>query len=339
MSFEGSDYYDCNKKDKISIEPRLFEYINKKKYYKENSIESDTLDKEFGITDYDKLRIKSYLKGENNKNLRFQDYVDTSQSYFPSDLLKKDPRFERIKKKQEKTKDAQMQRHNYGGQDGVANTYDMYRDDRPFASAFGNDFRESDFHPRDWFQNTRDVDAEDYNRYTQEQPSVRRSSTKHRDFNEINTYTQPKSKYNGYLPLRGEIPSDNSIDSILGDMNNMNLNYNRVEQRENEFDYEYGTIRPNVRGRKAFSQENSYNQMPYMGGMRGDRDMSVENFVKFGNLTRGTKSNGYPNPVEHYFDYITPDIQDSRHIVMDRGTPSRSLNREKGSTYRRDMMM
>lgn len=339
MSFEGSDYYDCNKKDKISLEPRLLEYINKKKYYKENSIESDTLEKEFGMTDYDKLRIKSYLKGERDKNLRFQDYVDTSQSYFPSDLMKKDPRFERIKKKQQTNKEAQVQRHNYGGRDGVASSYDMYRNDRPFASAFGNDFTESEFHPRDWFQNTRDVDAENYNRYAEKKTSVRRSSAKHRDFNEINTYTQPKSRYNGYLPLRGEIPNDNTLDNILENMNNMNINYERVEQRENEFDYEYGTMRPNVRGRKSFSQENSYNQMPYMGDMRGNRDVCVENFVKFGNLTRGTKSNGYPNPVQHYFDYITPDIQDSKHIVMDRGLPSRSLNREKGSSYKRDLMM
>lgn len=339
MSFEGSDYYDCNKKDKISIEPRLLEYIKKKRYYKENSIESDTLDKEFGISDYDKLRIKSYLKGEKGKELRFQDYVDTSQSYFPSDMMKKDPRFDRIKKKQEKIKDAQMQRHNYGGQDGVANTYDMYRDDRPFASAFGNDFRENDFHPRDWFQSENSRECDTYNKYKVEQPSVRRSSKKNRDYNEIGTYTQPKSRYNGYLPLKSELEHNDSIDNILGNMNSMNLNYSRKEQRENEFDYDYGTIKPNVRGRKAFSQENSYNQMPYMGDMRGERDMGVDNFVKFGDSSRGQKFRGYPNPVEHYFDYITPDIQDARHVVMDRGIPSRSLNREKGSTYRRDMMM
>lgn len=360
-SFEGSDYYDCNKKDKISIEPRLLEYINKKKYYKQNSIESDTLERDYNISDYDKLRIKAYLKGDRDKNLRFQDYVDTSQSYFPSDLLKADPRFDRIKKKQQKTKEAQQQRHNYGD---ISDTYDMYRNDRPFASAFGDDFRQSDFHPRDWFndnqnvrnsddwyqnakklgvgnwfQNTKDIDAEDYNKYALKQPHVRRGSGKHRDFNQLNTYEQPHSRYNGRLPYGNELPNNNSIDSILGEMNTMHNKYDRMEQRENEFDYEYNTIKPNVRGRKGFSQENSYNQMPYMGGMRGERDTSVENFVKFGSLTRGTKSNGYPNPVNHYFDYITPDIQDARHVVMDRGLPSRSLNREKGSSYRRDMMM
>lgn len=338
MSFEGSDYYDCNKKDKISVEPRLLEYINKKKYYKEHSIECETLEKEYGISDYDKLRIKAYLKGGKgkvkDKDLRFQDYVDTSQAYFPSDMMKKDPRFERIKKKQQTNKEAQMQRHNYGG---ISNTYDMYREDRPFASAFGDDFRESDFHPREWFQNSRDCETD--NRYEESQPMIRRSSKKNRDFNESNTYTQPKSRYNGYLPLRSELKSNNSIDDILGEMNNMNINYDRKEKRENEFDYEYGNVLPNVRGRKSFSKENSYNQMPFMGDMRGERDMSVENFVKFGNLTRGTKSNGYPNPVEHYFDYITPDIQDSQHVVMSRGVPSRSLNREKVNSYKRDMMM
>ena len=328
MSFEDSNYYDCNKKDKISIEPRLLEYINKKKYFMENSIESETLEKDYNISEYDKLRIKAHLKGTRDKNLRFQDYVDTSQAYFPSELLKKDPRFDRIKKKQQKNKDAQLQRHNYGN---ISNEFDMYRNDRPFASAFGDDFTESKFHPREWFKNSRDIDID--NHYQQESPSVRRSSNKYKDFNEINTYTHPnqKSKYNGYL--RDEIQNDHSLDNILASFNDINYNYNRTEQRENEFDYDYGTIRPNVRSKKSYTH-NSHNNMPYMGDMRGNPNTEAENFVKFGSLTRGTKSNGYPNPVEHYFDYISHDIQDPRHVVMERGVPSRSLNRERNRNTR-----
>lgn len=306
MSFDGSDYYDCNKNDSISLEPRLSEYINKKKYYKQNSIESNTLEKDYNISDYDKLRIKAHLKGSRGKNLRHQDYVDTSQAYFPSDLLKKDPRFDRIKKKQQKNKEAHEQRHNYGD---ISNSFDMFRDDRPFASAFGDDFH-----------------SKDYNHYELDDPHVRRNNGSHRDFNELNTYKQPRSRYNGRA--REYVDNSNSVDSILSMMDGMNQNYSRTEQQGNVFDEEYLTIRPNVRGKKSFNQ-NSRNiqSMPFMGDMRGNRDVSIENFVKFGDLTRETKSNGYPNPVEHYFDYITPDIQDPRHVVMDRGLPSRSMNR------------
>jgi hypothetical protein len=335
-SFEGSDYYDCNKKDKISLEPRLSQYIEKKKFYKHNNIESETLEREYNISDYDRLRIKAHLKGQKDKNLRFQDYVDTSQAYFPSELLQKDPRFDRIKKKQQKIKDAGQQRHNYGG---MSQSFDMYREDRPFASAYGDDFTEEKFHPREWFQNSREIEADDYNPYAESKPHVRRTSGGHKkDFSSSNTYTQPHSNYNGYLPFGTELENNNTVDEILNSMNNAKYNYGRTEQRENDFDCHNGTIMPNVRGRRNSSQENNHGTVPFMGDMRGNRDMGVENFVKFGNMTRGSKQIGYPNPVEHYFDYITPDIQDPRHIVMERGVPSRSWNRERGSTIKRDMM-
>lgn len=336
MSFEGKNYYDCNKKDKISLEPRLVEYINKKKFYRKNSIESDTLEKEYNISDYDILRIKSFAKGEKDKHLRFQDYVDTSQAYFPSEKLKQDPRFDRIKKKQEKIKDAGRQRHNYGN---MSNTYDMYRDDRPFASACGDDFSESGFHPREWFENSRESNTSDFNQY-EERPTTRRTtSKKSKDFNETNTYTQPKSKYNGRLPYGTQINDTNTIDDILNQMNSTRDNYSRTMERETEFDVCSGNVIPNVRGRRNESYSEQHKTVPFMGDMRGDRNMDFDNYVKFGNMTRGSKSIGYPNPVEHYFDYISPDIQDPKHVVMDYGVPSRSWNRERGSKVKRDMMM
>lgn len=324
MSFEEVNYYDCNKKDKIRLEPRLSEYINKMKYFRQNSIETENLEREYGITDNDKIIIKRYLAGKNSKDLRFQDYVDTSKSYFPSEKMQYDTRFDRIKKKQERIADANAQRYNYGS---IENTYDMYRNDRPFASACGDDFSQDGFHPREWFnRNTRDMDVSEYNKY------ATKPEKKH-----TNIYTQPKSRYNGRIPYGSKIDDENTIDEILNSMDSTKKNYSRIIERESEFDYDSGNVIPNMRSKNMLCGS-SYKTMPYMGDMRGNMDIDVDNFVKFGNSTRGSKSIGYPNPVDHYFDFISPDIQDPRHVVMDRGIPSRAWNRERGSRIKRETM-
>ena len=80
-----ADYYDCTKDDEISLEPRLGEYLKKKKYFKENGIESDTLEQEYYITNKDMQKIRAYLRGDKcTDNNKYQDYVDPTKSDFPS---------------------------------------------------------------------------------------------------------------------------------------------------------------------------------------------------------------------------------------------------------------
>lgn len=48
----------------LSLDPRLQEYIKKKKYYSENNIEVDVpLEKEYGITQSDTIIIKNFMRG------------------------------------------------------------------------------------------------------------------------------------------------------------------------------------------------------------------------------------------------------------------------------------
>src|SRR5438309_11870462 len=63
---------NVNCKGDIMLEPRLQEYLKKKKFYKENDIEPCvTPEQEYQITDFDRKVLKAFLKGRkdlyNNK--------------------------------------------------------------------------------------------------------------------------------------------------------------------------------------------------------------------------------------------------------------------------------
>lgn len=312
MSYEGSDYYDCTKNDELMMEPRLVEYINKRKYYKANGIQSDVLDQQYAITKADIARIKKYLKGEKeqNSNETHKDFIDPTKAVFPSDEFKTDVRLDRIKAKQQKEHDAKEQRHDYGV---ISKSFDMYRSDRPFASASGNDFsKSSKFDPNSWLNNSRD---ECEIRHSE------RSIKSAKSFRKTNTYINPRSLYNGYLEPNSHIDnSDNkhTIDEIIGRMDSYG-------KRDNDF----------TRYSNKKENENNYQAIPFMtNGENGvtdnlTRDIDVDTMMRFGTTPlRAGKSLGYKNVAEHSFSYISPDIQNPDHHVMDRGMASRSFNKE-----------
>lgn len=88
----------------IMLEPRLQEYLNKKKFYKENNIVPTIMpEKEFCITNMDKRIIKSFLNGNkniyDNKNYeKFYKSKEIKKTYFPSTLFEDDPRVLDIEK-------------------------------------------------------------------------------------------------------------------------------------------------------------------------------------------------------------------------------------------------
>jgi hypothetical protein len=91
--------------------------------------------------------------------------------------------------------------------------------------------------------------------------------------------------------------------------------------------------------------------MPFMGHGNGIRNAELECDMQQGLPTRlftqKFKTNGYTNPVEHFYDYISDDIQQVDHVVMDlpRGGISTRLDNkskiERGTvntSYRRDVL-
>lgn len=312
MSYEGTDYYDCTKNDEMMMEPRLIEYMNKKKYYKENGIQSDVLDQQYSISKNDITRIKNYLRGEKDitNNEIHRDFIDPTKSSFPSNEFKKDVRMDRIKAKQQKEHDAKEQRHDYSV---ISKSYDMYRSDRPFASALGNDFTKSQFDPNSWLKNSKDEITENYN--------VKEKSKLKKSFSQTNTYINPRSAYNGYLEnntIINENDNKHTIDEIIGRLDSYadkDKKYNRFSNKK--------------------ENENNYQAIPFMkNGENGvtnnlSHDIDVDTMMRFGTTPlRAGKSLGYKNVAEHSFSYITPDIQNPDHHVMDRGLSSRAFNKE-----------
>jgi hypothetical protein len=316
MSYEGSDYYDCTKNDELMMEPRLLEYIKRKQFYKENGIESEVLDRQYAITKTDLTRIKNFLRGEKDTTNEdtHRDFIDPTKASFPSSEFKKDARLDRIKAKQQKEQEASEQRHDYNV---ISKSYDMYRNDRPFASASGNDFKKSGFHPNEWLKNSKDEMQNEYN----DKPA-------RKSFSQTNTYVNPKSSYNGYLARNTTINNkDNghTIDEIIG-------NLNSYADRDRKYS-NYSRKQEN---------ENNYQPVPFMrNGENGvadnlSRDIDVDTLMRFGTTPlRGGKSLGYKSVAEHSFSYITPDIQNPDHVVMDRGVPSRAFNKETARPYNR----
>lgn len=340
MSHLDSDFYDYEKDDEIGLEPRLTEYLKKKKFYQKNGIEADDLEKEYDITKKDMMRIRSHLRGDKKmyNERQHEDYIDPSLAEFPSAEFKKDPRFDRIKIKQKRDSDAQNQRHNYGI---ISKGYDMYKNDRSFAPASGNnDFRKGGFHPSEWMnEKSEKSDSEDD--WNENVAKFVQSKSTSRSFHKGNTYENPRSKYNGYLSDRSLVNHDKySVDAMIGKLDSYRHKTSGSFRNTNDMDYEHKRVLPNGRCNEKREYENNYQAVPHMEAGSLSRDIDVDTYMRFGTTpSRAGKSLGYPNPVEHYFDYISDDIQQPDHTVFERGIPSRAFNKDVARPMmKRDIM-
>lgn len=104
------NYSDINEIDKnsmkrntnpIMLEPRLQEYIDRKRKFKENNIEAKHLEKQFSITKRDIRLLRDYFKGNRiNYNDHINNYSNKQnhrKKYFPSSRFKKDKRVPELK--------------------------------------------------------------------------------------------------------------------------------------------------------------------------------------------------------------------------------------------------
>jgi hypothetical protein len=333
------------------LEPRLMEYLKKKKLYKENGIEieNNITEKEFNIDKNDIIKIKNYLQGKKiKKNQSHNDMIEPDVQNFPSEKLKTDSRLQKIKNKQQRDRDAIEQKNNY---DVMARGYDMYRNDRKFASAYGNDFK-SRFNPQVWMNNEKnnnfDSDGSDFEN---ENPNFlnKRSYSQEQNIDMKRRYSNPniyKNKpasirYKDYM-TRGcneDLASNNySLDNIIGKLDTYRENLVK-HNRHDESDIDISIPSYNNTNTNKREKENNYRAIPHMNGSK-QRDVDIENYLCYGNgPSRGAKSLGYPNPAEHYFQYISDDISKPEHTVFEPGMPTRMHNKDTARPYKtRDIM-
>lgn len=391
-NFYDSNLFDCNG---IYLEPRLQEYIKKKKYYKENRIETEIpLEKEFNITKEDLRKIKALLRGDKDiynhkKQDEYTDYVEmTGFEMDPDKMYKSDPRFSRYLKKVKRDKDALKQRDNVYNLD--ENYYDNILDDeyhedidekeimrnQKIKNTKNNEDYNDNYERYDkYINNKKNYDNFDNNDVTDYDYDINFSENSKLDtkFNNKYKYSNPFSStsgriYNNYPPtiqnklkihpmqnnksIKNPTRHDYRIDKVIGNLETYGSKINNTYKayRESDFDDEFKSSRPFVDCKnKKYINTSSYKKTPYMGRGDGQRDVAFESEMLYGKNSRtrnysdkdlnqqyleqnsglpsrGTKSLGYNNPVEHYFDYITDDIQDPDHVVFERGIPTRLDN-------------
>lgn len=319
----------------IGLEPRLIEYMNKRSYYKDNMIEPVVpLEKEYRITDKDIRLIRAYYRGDKNKTDKFQDMIDTTQTLFPSTQLKRetqqDERFERLKKKQQRDKDANEQRHNYGI---MHQSYDMYSRDKKFASAMGNNFSEDrdDAHQMIIMENSKDLARNE--KWNPNRQSFSASKSRM-------TYHQPSKirNYKSQVRFSDDVVDHNAdVDRFIGKLESYRKKTLNEQHFSNDMDLDHKVVVPRLNSKNKRDMPNDYMATPFMGGGDNVRDIDAENAMRCGlnSMTQSRRSIGFPSSFEHSFQYISGDIQRPEHVVMDRGFASRSINREPANAKSR----
>lgn len=137
------------------------------------------------------------------------------------------------------------------------------------------------------------------------------------------------------------VDHDPRMREIIGELDSYGTRINGTYQRTSEMDTDMKVVIPTVNSNgKRSANTSSYRPVPYMGRAEGIRDINRESEMQCSRTTRGSKSYGYYNPVEHYFDYISKDIQDPDHVVLERGLPTRLDNRKvaRPKPYKRDVL-
>lgn len=203
----------------IMLEPRLQEYIKKKKYFKDNNIKPCvSLESEFQITNLDRRVLRAFFAGardmykphhlafsENNKK------GQKSRQYFPSSSFKKDDRVPEITK-------PEMNKPVNRGMFVPDSDYDAYYEDRPqqidgimdgrdlqsnanidlnlYKNITGFNLADSKFNPRT--DPEMDPGIEKYNKYRSQyriDPSSSKNCKPRNDFDKKYQTGDPRNKY------------------------------------------------------------------------------------------------------------------------------------------------
>jgi hypothetical protein len=334
------DFRNIELSNNLTLEPRLQEYWKKINYYKNNNIApSSNLEKEFSITDEDRIKLKMFI-GKNIQLPTSQEAYnvpDNSGFQIKYEDYKKDPRYERLQQKLQRDKDANSSKYSYGkgpvtsGYKNSMNSTSENTDEQYF--------KEED---KNHFLDTRQPYNSDY------ALNVRHKG--HRVYDSA----PPKIQYNQYLPYKQhgdsrDLPHDNNLDCIIDKLATFRTNTNIIGQYPKEMDHEVKINRPNKNNLNVYDTEitKSYQAVPLRGkgvnAIGGTRDVDSENCLIKGLPERNAKfkSLGYPNYSDHSFQFISEDIQDPEHVVLPfprGGAPSRLENNyRRAKPYKRDV--
>jgi hypothetical protein len=298
------------------LEPRLIEYLKRKKFYEENNINTDYLEKQYQISKKDIEQI-NYINNKKIYNDENSDLIEFSNNKFEMSNMY-DKRLERINEKVKREKDASKYKYNTTN---LQRNYDMYS--RDFSSTtsrdFSNEFNLDNI--RDEINAPMDTQYEANNNFNPHQ-LISSSSSQH-------YHSPPVIQRDQRLPYQ-KINS-NSIGN--GYTKSYRIPETPYIQKGNTFDIDNKITIPSNNCRKN-DLNMLYNEFNTFGNMK---NIDYENYVKYGYPTSKAKSLGFENPSEHFFQFIDSDIQDPKHVVSDRPILTRLDNKTTAKSKKRDI--
>jgi len=329
----------------IMLEPRLQEYIKMKKFNKENNIQSCvSLEKTYQITNKDKKLIKSFLMGKTNvySNEKInQTKEKNKKQYFPSKSFRDNDERVPVPNKQEFDIPKNMgmfvpdKCETYYDERMVNKNIDIM-DSRDFAykTIKGFDLDDTRFDPRsdpmmfpgyeknNKYSSQYRIDPDPRNKYI--------ISDLNDPSTNINTNTNTFHDHSEYKRTSNNQIINDDLEKILSN----NFNYGNFAapflSEKSDVDYDSKKFIPNIASKSKYINSSAYAPMPYINHDNQQIDRVVETDLIRGMPTNTTKSYGYRNPVENYFQYIEEDFvnPDNTDLPWSRGGEStRRTNR------------
>lgn len=347
MSFKNYESYTSDNNDmdikcsgNMMLEPRLQEYIKKRKFNKENNIQSIVpLEKEFSITNNDKKLLRSFLGG-NTDVYRQEQYEKImsqkkKQTSFPSSTFKDDSRVLKINKPDNKVPlnrgmfvpDKKSRYY----EDPIVEQNDKIMDSRDFSenNFKGFDVNYSKFNPR--------ID-----------PKINPGFEEH-DKCDSQYRISDGSVYDSCAPKnkrKDEMATKNSYRNYNNDPHQTYLNYDLVD----DYEHNMNRVKKSMNSSRPKNNPKPHPNSP----IKAHPDAKLFNQTKMNTqleseLIRGmptmrphNRSYGYRDTFENNFDYIDDDFQnpDNTDLWVRGGEPTRMDNKmaTKNRTYVREVM-
>lgn len=319
----------------LMLEPRLQEYLKKKKFYKDNSINPCiSAEKEFQITSSDIKMLKAYFKGDNDiyrqdrLNNRLGEKRNNQKKYFPSREFRDDERVPKLKKGIKANIPAN--RGMFASDDGN-NCYDVaMKCDNKIMDA--RDFAEYTYDKND---NSYDGHGFELNNERYNPRVDPRIESGHKK------YSKEESQYKIPLKPKMEKPMMKKNRDDMGNAGNMQTNFVPYAKSNSSYDSIFANKNKSytkANNNNSRTHDNKYiselngksefdfsNKLIYPTETRKDkREMNSSQYVFSklyendivdaeieANLLRGmpsyrvkNRSYGYRNPSENFFDYI-----------------------------------
>jgi len=340
-----------NKHAEMSLEPRLQEYMAKKKYYIDNDIEpSVPLEKQFQITPMDIKIIKSYARGNTNVYdkvaKKYQKEGPSRKKYtFPSKELMNDKRIQQL---QGISRDAPVNRGMFVPDRRGRYYEDMETTNNNDQMLFARGFNkgETRFQPR--IDPKIDPGLETHSKYESQfrippNPYIRETDPDPRNKHIISDLHNRQNRQEQQNKLQQDKLEE---EQALKQLNQYYYNEIPKYSAASDMDTRHKVVIPNMGSTsKSDLDYSNYRLENYFDNNDNTMNSELESDLVRGMPTTRThnRSYGYRNPQENYYDFVDPDFNNPAHTVESwaRGGAATRLDNKtiaKNRTYNRDIL-